>query len=692
MNRKDLLIALTMAALFVAGAARGQRFGESVQVTVIEVPVTVSDSAGKPMRGLTKENFEVYDDGKRVPIEYFETVDLAEVRTDAKKTLPPAAYRNFMLLFDLANSTPATIGRAQEAAREFVTSQLKDRDLVAVATYSAQNGMSLLTSFTSDRRLTSTAIDTLGKSASFKVADALRLTAELGPLGNTQSQGVAGSREEIAAILHQEYAELTKANVASHEDQMRTRVRTQLMNFAGVARALDRLHGQKQIILLSEGFDPKFITGRQQLGFQNTQAENDAVLSGEIWNVDSEQRFGSTTGQSEIQQMADLFKRSDVRLHAIDIKGIRADVDAREGAMRSSNEGLYLVTRPTGGTVFKNANDLGANFDRLLAKQEVIYLLGFSARNTGKPGKFHNLRVKTTVRGAEVSHRSGYYEPSDRVSELAQTLTMAEVLVTDAPIRDVPLSVVVAAAPGPQNVARVPVVVEIPGTQLLQGVTGKDVRARLFIYAFDSKGEVRDSIQQPIGLDLAKVGDALRKSGIRYIGALRLPAGNYAVKALIRVEETGRMGFLRTDLTVPAFTSTSVLAPLAIGDPQSWVMVLDPARRNDATSVLTLGGQPLVPQARTAISNTTDQRVALLLYRMPMEDLAVTPAVISPDGSSREVKLALVGRTAADPSGVSKLVFNFKPEGLAHGDYNLSFTITPKGGTSTVAMLPFTVQ
>jgi len=689
MNRKLLAVAVT---LLIPAVLEAQRFSEGVEVTVIEVPVTVSDRAGNAMRDLTKENFEIYDDGKRVPIEYFEVVDLARISAQSKKPLPPAAYRNFLLLFDLANSKPGTIQRAQTAAREFVTTQLKDRDLVGVASYTAQSGLKMLTAFTADRRLVATAIDTLGHTAGFKVADPLMLTGDArGSDTNMQPGGNAGAKEDVANALPTEFAEMTKMNVATHDEEMRTRIRTQLSNFGGVARALDKLRGQKQIILLSEGFDARLVTGRQELGFQKTQKENDAVLSGEVWNVNSDEHFGSSSGTSEIQQMSELFKRSDVRMHAIDIKGIRTDVDAREGALKSSNEALYLVTRPTGGSVFKNANDLGANFEALVKKQEVIYLLGFHARSSGKPGKFHNLKVKSTVKGAELSHRSGYYEPTDK-PDLSQTLSMAEVLVTDAPIEDVPLSMFVASSPATADSARVPVVVEIPGTELLEDVKGNSLSATLYVYAFDDKREVRDSLQQRISLDLAKAGDSLRKSGIRYIGALRLPPGQYAVKALVRVDDTGRMGFLRSDVTVPKFSAKSVVAPIALGDPKEGITVVNPMRGQDAAAVLSIGGQPFVPKSKLTLSNASEQRIVLLLYQMPPEDLGVTPAILAPDGTTKEAALKLVGRTSADPSGVSRLVFDFKPEGLAQGQYTLQFTVTPKGGAPSMASLPFTIQ
>ena len=77
-TRRMLSILLTFA---VAAPVFAQRIGEAVQVTVVEVPVTVVDREGKSVAGLTAENFELYDEGKRVPIEYFDVLDLSSSGT-----------------------------------------------------------------------------------------------------------------------------------------------------------------------------------------------------------------------------------------------------------------------------------------------------------------------------------------------------------------------------------------------------------------------------------------------------------------------------------------------------------------------------------------------------------------------------------------------------------------------------------
>src|SRR5688572_1724354 len=124
----------------LATSVLAQRAAETVQVTIVEVPVTVADRSGNAIRNLTKNDFQLFDEGKKVPIEYFEVLDMKVVAaTPAGKPLPPAAMRNFLLLFDLANSTPLSIGRAAQSASQFVDA-LEGRDLAAVCVFTAESG------------------------------------------------------------------------------------------------------------------------------------------------------------------------------------------------------------------------------------------------------------------------------------------------------------------------------------------------------------------------------------------------------------------------------------------------------------------------------------------------------------------------------------------------------------------------
>src|SRR5450755_4083565 len=137
-----------IAALLFATSVFAQ-LRETVNVNVVEVPVSVADSSGKPVRGLTAANFELYDGGKKQTITSFDVIDFGSKGTvSAISPLNPAARRSFLLLFDLGFSSPRSLGRAQEAARRFVATAVQPRDLVGVGTIDNDRGFRLLTAFT----------------------------------------------------------------------------------------------------------------------------------------------------------------------------------------------------------------------------------------------------------------------------------------------------------------------------------------------------------------------------------------------------------------------------------------------------------------------------------------------------------------------------------------------------------------
>ncbi|HUP63294.1 MAG TPA: VWA domain-containing protein [Thermoanaerobaculia bacterium] len=666
--------AVAVIVLLAGTPVLAQKFGEAVQVSIVEVPVTVVDRDGKAVRGLTRADFELYDEGKRVPIDYFETVDMSAIAGTgpSSRRLPPVATRNFLLLFDLENSEPGFVARAQEAAAHFIDSGLDERDLLAVAIFTAERGVQLLTSFTGDRVLVRTAVETLGQPQRFRVADPLMLSGE--PVDGPVRGAVADGNLQI-----------NDASRKFNDVEARNRLRILFGGLGRVARTLHRLHGQKQVVFLSEGFDARLVQGRS-VGALSRQ-EMDQVFHGETHKIDSDERFGNAASRRDLDEMAELFRRAGVTMHAVDIAGVRS-------LQRGSPESLFLLTTPTGGTVYRNLNDLRENFGRILRQQELVYLIGFNARSTGTPGKYHALKVKTVAaQGARVTHRSGYFEPAPDIADVEKTLSLAEIVVNDLPIDDVAVSISATAMPGPNGKVRVPVVVELPGKRLLDGVSTPTATATLFLYAFDAQNRVYDHLEQRIALDIAQAGESVRASGIRYYGTLRVPAGEYALKALVRVEESGRIGFTRSDLRVPAFDSAVVLPPLLFVAPEKWLMLNGPSRGDEFPYPFSAGDAKYVPRSRPELRNGGEYELALFLYHMPVEGLGLLPVIASLDGATtRTADVSVLGRTAADERGGTKLLLSFRTAGLAAGDYELRLTVTPTEGSASVVSMPFVLR
>src|SRR3954470_20336547 len=146
----------------------------TINVHVIELPVTVLDASGTPVRGLTAANFALYDEKKKEPITSFDAVDFAATDAPASAIAPinPAARRSFVLLFDLGFTSPRSMSRAHEAAQRFVNESVGPRDLVAVATIDPDRGYRFITAFTTDRQLVASAI---ANPVTFHGADPLQI-------------------------------------------------------------------------------------------------------------------------------------------------------------------------------------------------------------------------------------------------------------------------------------------------------------------------------------------------------------------------------------------------------------------------------------------------------------------------------------------------------------------------------------
>ena len=114
--------------------------------------------------------------------------------------------------------------------------------------------------------------------------------------------------------------------------------------------------------------------------------------------IDNDQRYGNTGLQGDINRMLDEFRRADCVIQAVDIGGLRATADAAGGQARvSGQEGLFYMANETGGELFKDANNLGKQLERVLERTSVTYLLTFERSDLKLDGAYHRLRVKAKL-------------------------------------------------------------------------------------------------------------------------------------------------------------------------------------------------------------------------------------------------------------------------------------------------------
>ena len=687
-------------------AAQTPTYSDVTEVNVVEIPVQVLLD-GKPVRDLKAENFVVYQDKGRQPITGFDAVDLMALPADKALEVPVPARRHFLLLFDLAFSEPKAIVQARQAAKDLLAG-LHASDLAAVATYAPSRGTELVLGFTSDRGQVASAIDSLGlpELTDRTVVDPLRIVVEGLRQEINQNKEEQGVDLESKSAKHlgdmemlRQFEQAMRFSESSTTEVQKDKITAFTRSFTDLARLMRSVNGRKHVVYLSEGYDSSLLLGDKNEALEKDMQE--ARDKGEVWKIDTQQRFGSGDALNDVEAMLEELRRADCTVQSVDIGGLRG-TSGSQGALgyerKGGRESLFQMARDTGGELYENFNDLSSAMGRMLERTGVTYVLTIQPE-TPPDGAWHELKVelKGLPRGARVVHRPGYFAPKP----FAQRTRMERMLLTAGQVLagaeggQVRTSVMTTALPGKDGTADVPVLVEIDGPSLLHLHQGKDLPAEIYVYAVDAKGQVRDYIAQTLTLDLFKVEAKLLQAGLKFYGHLELPPGSYKARVLVRNGRTGMHGLRVEDLEVPSFAGAGpvLLPPFFPEAKGEWLVAREAQRpgRRELPMPFRLGDQPFLPAA-LPILGTGEARFALLGYNLADEgDLQVRSQVLTADG--REVQagdLSLVSRAQGE-SGADRLELSFRPPALKPGEYLLRVTVTDASGKAGTATTPFVV-
>jgi VWFA-related protein len=514
MRRALIIFSLCLAPSILA------QVRETMTVEVVEVPVYVTGADGKPLHGLTRDEFELRVNGKPQAIEYFDSVDLVPPGSagilPASKTagetpaLPARQRRLYLLVFDTLFGTKDRIGRAQHAAEAMIDRPESANDLYAVAVYTPTDGLRLVTSFIRDRAMLRHAIYSL------------RPADEKDPLGIAISPSTHGmwsqhGGAELADELHLtgEQREMIAGSGAGSIDNKSEAKRRLVMNQLGdleaVAKRLRGLEGQKHVVIFSSGWDWRI-----------------SIIPGEGYNEYPDIHARTAA-------MARAFKDSGAFLYGIDTAGVRLE----KHAMIDSQEGLRRAIRPTGGDLIANANDFTQSLTTLAASQESVYILGFQRHDNN--GGDIDVRVKNLPHGARIAFRPGFGKAGAKGD--VDALELADIIINDVPQSGVTLNAGVTMLERTAEVA-----VSFARAEVVPQLLEKAPAVDVMLYLFDANGAT-------VGFKAKRVSfDAAARVNNGYVTIREpfdgLPPGRYAAKVLLRIAGTNALGFVRKDFTM----------------------------------------------------------------------------------------------------------------------------------------------
>lgn len=213
----------------------------------------------------------------------------------------------------------------------------------------------------------------------------------------------------------------------------------------------------------------------------------------------------------------------------------------------------------------------------------------------------------------------------------------------------------------------VPVLVEIEGNGLLAGhKPGDTQRIEIYVYAMGADGAVHDHLAQTLSLDLATVGEAVLDGGVKFVGQVRMPAGEGSLRVLVVDPDT-----LRYSLRVLPVTVPTPLAPL-FSDPRGrWVLARpeESEETDRALAPLLLDEGWGLPSALPLLSGGRSRRVVLLGRGLPAD----APVAM-------EIRTEAGKQAAAVPGNVverspERLTVDVNLPRLETGRYRVSFVV-----------------
>jgi VWFA-related protein len=586
-----VFIAFFAAALFPSAPqaqtqtpARPQSVFRSGTELVL-VNVVVRDKSGEVVRGLTRDDFTVVEDGKAQTISSFDFEDLASAPAEtaepaAPKQAPsqtvlatpvpaagaPAAApevnmrgrRLVVLFFDVSSMQPEEIQRAVAAAHEYVDHKLSPADLIAVASFSTS--MRIDQDFTADRETLTSALDAFGG------AGGQGFEAGATPEEDAPDNGAAFTPDDT---------EFNIFNTDRRLDALQT-----------LADQLSGIEQKKSVIYFSSGMS--------QQGQDN---------------------------QVELRRTVDRANRANVSIYAADMRGLQAVVpggDASTASMRGASafsgastrnqfdrlaatqDTLATMAEDTGGRAFFDSNGFGAVFDRVVHDTSAYYVLGYSSTNAARDGRFRRITVRVKRSDVKLEYRSGYYAPRDFAHSTGddREQQLQDQLLSDLSATDLSAYVSSAFFRLADNRYFVPLSVIVPGYQL--PITKATAKNKATV---DVLGIVRDQQRRPVTRirDTMRLSpdaaDELKKKTVQYETGVEVPPGTYHVKVVVRENQDGTLGSYETDFVVPDLRREAVkMSSVVVGTQLQAV-----SRRGDANPLVT-DGRELVPNVTRVVS------------------------------------------------------------------------------------------
>jgi VWFA-related protein len=565
-----------------------------VQTEMVDLEVVVRDNHGRPVSGLTKEDFIVYDSHKIRDITSF-SIDFSNATANASVNAPPKSInsqtntsvpplasasppplmqaaskgRSTAFFFDDINTPTGDLMRAKTAATRFIKEASASGDRLALLTTSGAPFLN----FTSDTAVILAAMSHVQSHphiSTNSVGSCPRMTVyEAYEILNNNPTAMQAKFSEAACCSGGQYlslcggappaSELTFAGAGAPPaiTELIQSVKAQAEETWGQARiasqttlnaikyAINQLAAQpgthtRMLLIASSGF----LSG--SLDRELDAIINEAVRTGVVINsLDAKGLYAEAPGLPINETMETVVLPPLSTIFQIQSLGDR---------LEKEDSAMARFAESTGGLLFRNNNDLDLGFYQLGIVPSVTYLLGFPP---DEDGQYHKIKVELKNAGRRlVLVRPGYFAPSK--AEAEQPLPAADTVDSEmsgsSEKTGVPAVMTekfgTAASGNPQLTIQTHVDIQ---KLAFQPQKDRQVQKLTFVAAlFDPHGNFVAGKEAEMNLALKPESfDRLSKSGINGVMQLEAPPGLYRLRIVVQEAVHGNFSATSKEIQIP---------------------------------------------------------------------------------------------------------------------------------------------
>ena len=477
---------LIAASLLFAATALTAQVTESIDVRVVNVDVTVT-SKGAPVRGLTRDDFEIFEDGRPQKITNFYSAEaparavvatapaVAPSTAAAPAAEPDPRFRRKVLV--LVDNRHTSRHERDIALRE-LEAMINDRfhgeydwsiGLIG-------RGVTLILPLSSDKTAIHEALELIRRSGTRQEGASTFASAEAGnrPIGDNPTGW---------QVFDTNYAE--KLNNAMQMDMSEQVIAAKFTvpAYLDAVRGFASASGRKIVLLMTgdPGLNDSVFTPSSPSG---TEGGTSRITGPGASRTADDQKTISELRKSIVREA----NSSDVSFYIWNVQGLvpLGDVGIASQPLTDTSAVFWLANQ-TGGRLV-TGNDAAAAVQAFDTASSSFYSLGYAPTHPDD-GKYHAIRVQLKRKGDySLEYRTGY-SGAPAATQLARAMTSP----TAAAMQDsaLPVTMSIGSPEGKGGEVTVPIAVKVPfrSLQFLPGKRGVAANVVVYVSVFNDMGK-----------------------------------------------------------------------------------------------------------------------------------------------------------------------------------------------------------